>query len=96
MAIPKKKDNVPRAKAVEERWTKPLTDAGWTAIPNVVLDKQAALGIKPMDVNIILQIAKYWWSPKSAPFPSVESLAIAIGVNPRTVRKHILPTRSTD
>lgn len=42
-----------------------------------------------MDVNILTQIVKYWWSPESAPYPSVESLATAIGVNTRTVQKHI-------
>ena len=85
----KKKPNLPRVKVIEDRWTKALTDAGWTAIPNVVLDKQAALGLEPMDVNIILQIAKYWWSPESPPFPSVGTLAEAIGVDARTVQKHI-------
>ncbi len=94
MATPRKKPEVPQVKAIEERWTKPLADAGWTALPNVVLDKQAVLGLDPMDVNIILQIAKYWWQPESAPYPGVERLAEAIGVHVRTIQKHI--TRLVD
>ena len=88
--MPKKnKPDRPRVKAIEERWTKPIADAGWTAIPNVLLDKQHALGLAPMDINIILQIAKHWWEPSSAPYPGVERLAEAIGVHVRTIQKHI-------
>lgn len=89
MAKPQKGTRQKQVKAIEERWTKPLTDAGWTAIPNILLEKQAALGLKPMDLNILLQILKHWWYPESPPFPSVESLSTAIGVNVRTVQKHI-------
>lgn len=89
ITVPRLPRHPPRVKAIEDRWTKALTAAGWTAIPNVVLDKQATLGLKPMDVNIVLQIAKYWWSPGSPPFPSVSTLAAAIGVDARTVQKRI-------
>ena len=84
-----KKAKASDAKAIEERWTKPLADAGWTPLPNVVLEKQAALGLSPMDVNIILQIAKHWWERDSRPYPSVEAVAEAIGVKPRTVQRHV-------
>ncbi len=43
-------------------------DAGWTAIPSIILDKQHALGLDPIDVNILLQLAKHWWfNGKSSP-----------------------------
>ena len=78
-----------KVKAIEERWTKPLADVGWTALPNIVLMKQAALGLKPMHVNIIMQIAKHWWEAEKEPFPSISTLAEAIGVEKRTIQKHI-------
>lgn len=78
-----------KLKVIECRWTQPLTKAGWTALPNIILDKQAALGLKPLDVNILMQIAKYWWEPGSAPFPSIETLANAIGVTPRSIQRRI-------
>ena len=84
-----KKPTTTAAKAIESRWTKSLADAGWTALPNVVLEKQAVLGLKPTDVNIILQIAKFWWQPGQAPYPSVKRVAEAMGVTPRTVQKRI-------
>lgn len=76
-------------KIIENRWSKPLTKAGWTALPNIILDKQATLKLKPIDVNILLQIAKHWWLPGSAPFPSIDTIADAIGVTPRTVQRRI-------
>ena len=89
MAKTKRTGEPTRNKVIEERWTKTLADAGWTAIPNIVLDKQAALGLKPIEVNIILQIAKFWWEPGSAPYPKIETLASAIGVHSRTIQKHV-------
>ena len=78
-----------KVKVIEERWTKPLSDVGWTALPNVFLLKQAALRLKPMHLNIILQIAKHWWEPGTVPFPKIKTIAGAMGVTERTVRKHI-------
>lgn len=78
-----------KVKVIEQRWTQVLAKAGWTALPNIILDKQAALGLKPIDVNILMQIAKYWWEPDAAPFPAIETLANAIGVTPRTVQRRI-------
>jgi DNA-binding transcriptional ArsR family regulator len=75
-------------KAIEKRWSKDLAKVGWTALPNIILEKQVALELEPIDVNILMQIAKHWWS-EEAPFPSIERIAIAIGVTPRTVQRRI-------
>lgn len=76
-------------KVIEKRWSAPLTKAGWTALPNTILDKQKVLGLRPIDLNILMQIAKHWWQADSAPFPSVETIAAAIGVTTRTVQRRI-------
>jgi DNA replication protein DnaD len=80
---------VGQLKVIEKRWTKPLVKAGWTALPNVILDKQKTLGLKPIDICILMQIAKHWWQAESAPFPAVETVASAIGVTPRSVQRRI-------
>jgi predicted transcriptional regulator len=80
---------VEQLKVIEKRWSKPLTKAGWTALPNTILDKQVVLGLTPLDVNILMQIAKYWWSAENAPFPSIDTIAAAIDVTPRTVQRRI-------
>lgn len=74
---------------IEERWGKPLTDAGWTPIPSTFLIYQRRLGLDALDLNIIAQIAKHWWEPGKLPFPSKKSIADAIGVEPRTVQRRI-------
>jgi predicted transcriptional regulator len=66
-----------------------LADAGWTAIPNIVLEKQKALGLTPTDINVILHIAKHWWEAGAQPYPAVGTIAKAIGVQPRTVQRSI-------
>ena len=73
----------------EEKWSTPLMDAGWTAIPSIILDKQHALGLDPIDVNILLQLAKHWWFTENLPHPSKATLAELMNVNPSTVRRRI-------
>jgi len=80
---------VNEASEVEKKWSKTLVAAGWTAIPTVIFERQAALGLDPLDINIILHLASYWWTAGNAPHPSKATIAAAIGVDPRTVQRRI-------
>lgn len=73
----------------EAKWTKPLIDAGWNAIPSIIIEKQEALGLDAIDMNIIVHLSNYWWHADNLPCPSVATIAKAIGVKPRTVQKRI-------
>jgi len=73
----------------EKKWTPTLMKAGWTALPNVLFERQQALGLDPLDINIILHIASYWWSHGSKPHPSKATIAKAIGIDPRSVQRRI-------
>lgn len=73
----------------EAKWTKHLMKAGWTVLPNVFFEYQQALGLDAVDINILLHIASYWWRPEGKPHPSKVTIARAMGVNPRTVQRHI-------
>ena len=73
----------------ERKWTKPLMDAGWTAFPTVIIERQKALGLDATDVNIILHLASYWWTSDNKPHPSKKTIAEALGVAPQTVQRHI-------
>ena len=64
-------------------------DAGWTVMPTVIVERQQALGLDPFDVNILLHLASYWWTPDNKPRPSKKTIATAMGVNSRTVQRHI-------
>lgn len=76
-------------KVNEAKWTKELMRAGWTVLPNVLFENQSNLGLSPLDVNILLHIASYWWEPQGKPHPSKVTIAAAINVNPRTVQRRI-------
>jgi DNA-binding transcriptional regulator YhcF (GntR family) len=73
----------------EAKWTRIMMDAGWTAIPSIILEHQKALGLDPLDLNILLQLAKHWWQANNPPHPSKRRIAEAIGIDPRTVQRRI-------
>jgi predicted transcriptional regulator len=73
----------------EKKWSETLMRAGWTVLPSVILERQQALGLDPMDVNILLHLARYWWYSENPPHPSKRSIAECIGVDKSTVRRRI-------
>lgn len=58
-------------------------------MPSVIIERQEALGLDALDMNIVLHLSHYWWTPDNLPHPSVERIAKAVGVKPRTVQKRI-------
>lgn len=73
----------------EEKWTKTLMAAGWNAIPSVIIERQQALGLDPIDMNILLHLTNYWWTADNLPRPAVGTIAATLGIKPRTVQKRI-------
>ena len=47
-----KSPDVQALKQNEKKWTPTLMKAGWSAIPNIIIEKQRALGLDALDVNI--------------------------------------------
>lgn len=64
-------------------------DAGWTALPSVIIENQKQLGLNPLDLNIIVYLASKWWTAEGKPYPSKGTMAKAMDVHPRTIQKHI-------
>jgi DnaD-like protein len=90
IALPKKQKPKGRnVRAIEEKWTAALIKPGWTAIPQVFLDKQKALGLDAIDLNIILHIVKHWWKKDTLPYPAKHSIAECMGIDESTVRRRI-------
>ena len=73
----------------EQKWTKPLMDAGWTVLPSVLLDRQQALGLDATDINILAHLATYWWYRDNPPHPAKGRVAAALNIDPSTVRRRI-------
>jgi DNA-binding transcriptional regulator YhcF (GntR family) len=84
-----KKNDAEILRKNEAKWSKPLMAAGWNALPSIIIEKQQALGLDAIDMNIIVHLSNYWWRADTLPFPSVEKIAKAIGVKPRTVQKRV-------
>ena len=74
----------------EKKWGKKLMEAGWTAVPSVILKGQKALGLTSVDLVIVLQIAKHWWKADDLPFPGKTSIASCMGLDARYVRRRLV------
>lgn len=85
MAIPTKKKSTHEAKSAEpvqvnvEKWGRTLIDAGWTLVPNTLIERQRKLSIEPLDFNIIVHLMSYWWEAENKPRPSKKTIADAVG-----------------
>ncbi|MBD9560584.1 helix-turn-helix domain-containing protein [Ensifer sp. ENS03] len=88
-AVKAKTPDVQALKQNEKKWTPTLMKAGWSAIPNIIIEKQRALGLDALDINILLHLIQYWWLEENVPHPSVGTIAEALGVTPRTIQKRI-------
>jgi hypothetical protein len=76
-------------KVNERKWTKTLMDAGWTVMPSIILDRQQALCLDAVYVNILLHLAKHWWEKDRLPFPTKKAIADCMGVSESTVQRRI-------
>jgi predicted transcriptional regulator len=84
-----KKDEGAQLRVNEQKWSKELMATGWTAVPNVIIERQLVLGLDALDVNILLHLSTYWWTADSKPHPAKGTIAKAIGVDPRTIQRRI-------
>lgn len=89
MAAAVKKTNQKVLKENERKWGAPLMKAGWCLLPTSILTCQQALGLKAIDINIIMHIASHWWYKDRLPFPSKAKLAAFIGVHKSTIQRRI-------
>jgi len=89
MTSAKKLTPAKELKVNEKKWTKPLMNAGFTVLPNVIIERQKALGLDPTDLNILLHLACRWWSADNPPFPAVKTIADAMGLKRSAVQKRI-------
>lgn len=81
---------MPNDSKIEQRWGKEVLEGiGFTAIPSIILERQEALGLEPVDMNLILQLVFHWRERERLPFPSKATLAKRLGVTARTVQRRM-------
>ena len=64
-----------------------ILQAGFTAVPNLVLDHYASLGITPGEMMFIIHLWQYWWTEKD-PYPSLKTIAAKMSVSRRQVSNY--------
>jgi len=65
------------------------THGGWTAVPNLMLKKQGELGLKAIELVVIINLVRFWWDPENLPFPDLNKMAVEIGTSERTIYRTI-------
>lgn len=77
-------------KIMTEKWGKDVIDVyNWTAFPNLLLERQQALGLDPVQMNILLVLLKRWWLSDNMPFPGRKEIANTIGRDVSTVTRQL-------
>src|SRR3546814_20644009 len=95
MAIKKQTSGSAELRTNEKKWSKPLMDAGWTALPSVIIENQRQLGLSPLDLNIVLYLASKWWTAEGKPFPSKNMMPKAMKVHSHMIQNTITATEAT-
>jgi len=72
-----------------QKWTPEVIALGYTAVPDLLLSRMAALGLTPTELVVLLQLLRYWWTFAQLPFPSKRKLAQAMGCSEKNIQKVI-------
>jgi hypothetical protein len=94
--IEKKKRAVSAKAQFERLWGKDVRQAGFTQVPNALIERQAALGADSVDFNILVQLLAHWWEPDRFPYPSKARLAERVRLSPRQVQRRITRLEKLD
>lgn len=76
-------------KALHQKWGAAVIAEGYTVLPNVILQNQKALGLKHLDVLVLMCLLSHWWDKDDLPRPAKTSIAQTLDVDPRTVQRSI-------
>ena len=71
---------------LEERWSKVVTDQGFSAIPSVLLKSQRRLGLSNNHVVILMHLIDHWFGKDQTIHPSMQLIAERMGLSKSYVR----------
>lgn len=66
-----------------------LEKGGWTVVPNDLLRYQGKLKLDSSQLNVLLNLLRFWWEANKAPFPSPKKIADEMAVSERTVLRKL-------
>ncbi len=73
---------------LDKKWGS-IIKVGWTGVPNILLKEQGKLGLKALELNVLINLIRFWWVAENIPFPSPEKMSVEMGVSERTVYRAI-------
>ncbi len=86
-------DNTGSIYQIAVRFGDDILQAGFTAIPNLVLNRYSALGITPGEMMFIIHVWQYWWTEKD-PYPSLKTISSKMSVSRRQVSNYTQSLKS--
>lgn len=87
VAAVKKKPLVSGDQELKKRWSPQVMKCGWIAVPWLVVEKQADLGLSASELTLLLHLWKHWWQNEKLPFPSHASIAAAMGMTTNHIQR---------
>ena len=75
--------------ASEKKWGKAVIKLGFSMVPSLIFQAQRRLGLSPTQLNILLQLADYWWNQERNPHPGKATIAERLNLSPRQVQRNI-------
>jgi predicted transcriptional regulator len=80
---------VTKPKMPREKWPAKVLARGYSMVPSILLWGQAKLGLKPEELNVLLQLVSHWWTADHEPHPAKATIARRMGNNARTIQRHL-------
>jgi DNA-binding MarR family transcriptional regulator len=78
-----------------KKWGNKAMALGYVQIPSLLIQRQRELGLDSVSLNIVLQLATYWWRKDDLPYPSKKTLADALHLDESTIRRRIAALEKT-
>jgi len=79
--------NKKQRRRAEDKWSPQVIKLGYTPLPSLLLRAQAKLKIKPMQLNVLIQIIEHWWEADKDPYPAKETIARRMNKSPRQIQR---------
>ena len=76
----------PNTDQFAEKWGE-AAKAGFLMVPDVLLKNQAALGLNPTEMVVVLNICMHWWYAERLPFPRTSTIARRMKMERRTIQR---------
>ena len=75
-------------KVLRQKW-KTALDKNYAVVPSVLLRNLPGLGIRALELAVLVMLIDFWWKPTDMPWPAKAKLAQMLGVSEKTVQRAI-------